>query len=574
MTDDIGTRFSRRGVLAGGAAIAAAAVLPAVGAIAQIGRPRTRYNVLSTDGQRMMGYYALAIERMLNLDPDDPRNWYRQAITHFLDCPHGNWWILPWHRGFTLQVETIVRDISGHDDFAFPYWDWTQTIDPRTQRSRVPDIMFEGIFDPNDKAYIGSWDNFRARFQPALAKTDYWTASGGPPGNPELNQDAAGTTRYGQLLNRSNRFPADTWFDWRENPQGYLFFERTHAREGVTAASPWLDPYASDGVSKATLLAALGPTDFKTFASSPAANHSQIAGFGLLERKPHNRVHNNVGGIVKTPKAGGGWTTSWGQGFMQSNLSPTDPIFFLHHSNLDRLWEVWTRKQIASGLSPLPDGYVPGQSAAPGSDYDIWSGEAFLFFVDAKGKSLGARSAGDYQSITPFNYVYQPGTGEEVVPRPTRALTARRGSAPREIATEALPAAAGAPGLALRLAPTLLQTGAQAGVRHYAKVTVALPHAQAGHDFTLEVHTGDPDAPILTDSLSLFGQHSGGHGPVTFVVAVTPALQAVARQKSLRQSGALHFRVLSDHAAHGGQPMATAPARRDLIVLDVNIEAH
>ncbi|MGC2222539.1 MAG: tyrosinase family protein [Methylocella sp.] len=44
---------------------------------------------------------------------------------------------------------------------------------------------------------------------------------------------------------------------------------------------------------------------------------------GTLERTPHNLVHNNIGG------------------WMPSALSPRDPIFFMHHCNIDRIWAVW-----------------------------------------------------------------------------------------------------------------------------------------------------------------------------------------------------------------------------------------
>jgi hypothetical protein len=36
-------------------------------------------------------------------------------------------------------------------------------------------------------------------------------------------------------------------------------------------------------------------------------------------------------------------------------LSPVDPVFFMHHSNIDRLWTVWTAKQVRLGLATLPD---------------------------------------------------------------------------------------------------------------------------------------------------------------------------------------------------------------------------
>ncbi len=48
---------------------------------------------------------------------------------------------------------------------------------------------------------------------------------------------------------------------------------------------------------------------------------------GLLEGTPHGTVHVLVGGS-------GGWMSS----FFTAAL---DPIFWLHHANLDRLWQVW-----------------------------------------------------------------------------------------------------------------------------------------------------------------------------------------------------------------------------------------
>jgi tyrosinase len=50
---------------------------------------------------------------MLALPPSDPRNWYRQEMIHVLDCPHANWWFLPWHRGYLLHFEEIYRQLSG-----------------------------------------------------------------------------------------------------------------------------------------------------------------------------------------------------------------------------------------------------------------------------------------------------------------------------------------------------------------------------------------------------------------------------------------------------------------------------
>src|SRR5207244_3970381 len=37
---------------------------------------------------------------------------------------HGNWWFLPWHRGYLYYFERIVRKMSGSDTFRLPYWPW------------------------------------------------------------------------------------------------------------------------------------------------------------------------------------------------------------------------------------------------------------------------------------------------------------------------------------------------------------------------------------------------------------------------------------------------------------------
>ena len=65
-------------------------------------------------------------------------------------------------------------------------------------------------------------------------------------------------------------------------------------------------------------------------------NHSGGAA-GDLERVPHGSMHMAVGGDF-----------GWMGGF---NTAPLDPIFWLHHCNLDRLWTVWLRRD-ATHVNP------------------------------------------------------------------------------------------------------------------------------------------------------------------------------------------------------------------------------
>lgn len=62
-----------------------------------------------------------------------------------------------------------------------------------------------------------------------------------------------------------------------------------------------------------------------------------------IELTPHGTVHNNLGGD------------------MLSMYSPNDPVFFLHHTNIDRLWDAWQR------LSPSKNVYAYGGKNHNGS---------------------------------------------------------------------------------------------------------------------------------------------------------------------------------------------------------------
>jgi tyrosinase len=218
-------------------ALAAGALTLPLGRLqAQASSSPAKYRRLSLSDPRaaaMLESYKKAIRAMLALPPSDPRNWYRLALAHALDCPHGNWWFLVWHRGYVGWFEQICRELSGDPTFALPYWDWTANPDPsKPFQARVPDVMFEDVLTPTDPAFISTYDDFRLQFDYVVAKADYWkiATSGG-----EFNDQS----QYAQLLARSIRFPQDLWFDIHDDPRGAFFFEQAHAR-GATKEKPEL----------------------------------------------------------------------------------------------------------------------------------------------------------------------------------------------------------------------------------------------------------------------------------------------------------------------------------------------
>jgi tyrosinase len=67
--------------------------------------------------------------------------------------------------------------------------------------------------------------------------------------------------------------------------------------------------------------------------STPSFGGGEV---GLLEGPPHGMVHNQVGNDYDA--AGQVVRAGWMGSFYTAGL---DPIFWLHHANLDRMWQVW-----------------------------------------------------------------------------------------------------------------------------------------------------------------------------------------------------------------------------------------
>jgi tyrosinase len=114
------------------------------------------------------------------------------------------------------------------------------------------------------------------------------------------------------------------YWDWTKDPQLPRHFwgsnnPLAHDRD-ITPAGVIPAEFVGTEVMNNDVLAT---PDFQAFASGRATAQRGNGGSGRLESTPHNNVHVEVGGDMLT--------------FM----SPLDPIFWLHHANVDRLWTVW-----------------------------------------------------------------------------------------------------------------------------------------------------------------------------------------------------------------------------------------
>ncbi|HEY0489446.1 MAG TPA: tyrosinase family protein [Telluria sp.] len=518
-----------------------------------------RYNASgSAAGKRMLKSYAKAVRAMLALPPEDPRNWYRHAIVHTLDCPHGNWWFLPWHRGYLGWFEQICRELSRDPHFALPYWDWTA-------EPKIPEGMFDDVLDPNHAAYIPTASDFDSRLRAAVANTSYWTSPGGT-----FNR----RSQYGQLLSRSVRFEQDLMFDILTDPSGRLFYDQPGAR-GLRRERPEFNAATTDSVSRTTILAALDAPDYVTFGSPKSSNHATAAGFGILEAKPHNSVHRCVGSrdcnFVEA------------RGFMTDMLSPVDPIFFLHHANMDRLWDVWERKQQRLGLPTLPAGFelrtdLPESeksAAEKATDFYRWAREPLLFFVDQRGEPVTKTNAGDYISMATFGYDYEPGSGEEAVPS-TDGRTRSRTAGQRVFHGKVLSRKVGGdkPAAAVVAVPAAtLDQAVSSGVTLVANI--ALSFTEITHDPYVVILNGPDDvsaidagSPFYLATIMMFG-HLRHSGALTYALPLGEKLGAAGT--GARSDGTLRIRVVPLHSALGHHGKGDASA---VELLSVNVEVY
>jgi tyrosinase len=113
--------------------------------------------------------------------------------------------------------------------------------------------------------------------------------------------------------------------------------------------------------------------------------------FGALENSPHNAVHVFVKGLMKSPET-----------------AAQDPIFWLHHANIDRLWSQW----IATGA---------GHEDPP---EEGWRNFSFTLY-DEHGHEVSMRCEQVLQTATDLGYIYDSEQAPQPPPLPPQRPTPR-----------------------------------------------------------------------------------------------------------------------------------------------------
>lgn len=270
---------------------------------------------------RLVALLRKGVREMSRRKPSDPLSWVFQAAIHGItpkrikseaandpgvtDELVKRYWnqylhhgensanFLPWHRGYTYHFERILRMHTEDDSFSLPYWNYED------ERNRKFPREF-GIQFLDGNPYNTAKENQNPLY---LAQRNFYL------------------TKY-------------------EHPFVSNFQPLIQ-----------LSPYAVD-----TTRPMATPVFFSVSeedALGGGIDDSSLKTRGLLEMYPHHHVHRSVGGVLVGFDEEGNIVEVNGA-MAAPPTAAFDPIFPIHHTNIDRLWAAWSCMP-GKGWGNLPD---------------------------------------------------------------------------------------------------------------------------------------------------------------------------------------------------------------------------
>ncbi|CAM6087657.1 unnamed protein product [Calypogeia fissa] len=326
--------------------------------------PSTDYVRVRKASQCTDGEYAEKLNKayalMRALPDDDPRSLSQQWQLHCAYCGgafltmnssrvpqgvdiHWSWLFYPWHRWYLYFHERILQKLIGDPDLSLNYWNWD-----------APYTVGDG--SSKDGACLKSGADF-PYFYNDTSSALY---------NVNRSVMAKG---YGRL-----HFPD-------------LSFAPLIAAEAQLLYNASAEDIIESNLNILNQALVTGGTTTETFmgrpyrAGDPAGSGAPNGGAGTLEGGAHGAVHSWTGKDPPNNDMG------------QLSRASRDPVFFAHHSNIDRMWQVW--KDI---------GPILGQKREYYTDPDFLNAE-FLFYDE--NKDLRRVKVIDALDTKKLGYVYQ-----------------------------------------------------------------------------------------------------------------------------------------------------------------------
>ncbi|MGR8935830.1 MAG: tyrosinase family protein [Gammaproteobacteria bacterium] len=299
-----------------------------------------------------MDKLALGIDRMLHLAPTDPLSWFYQANMHDVpDC--------------TLNGEALPGCVVNPDD-----------VSTWPEQGKIWQSC------PHYNLLFLSWHRIYVYYMERVLRH--------MSGNPNF------TMPYWDYSVADNA-------EARVVPQLYRVFAKDMNPLYVAERNKWTGIYPR-GARKNFVYSPINrglPMDGAAVSYKRAFEQQEWAQFSnQLSSQPHDLVHEEVGGWYEgNPNLSDAEQKIGWMGLLQT--AARDPVFWLHHTNIDRLWDKWNRAGHKNPSTPeeiqavLDDKntkqFILDRCSRFGvSDWKVCQDyKAFIFFdVDAHGKPV------------------------------------------------------------------------------------------------------------------------------------------------------------------------------------------
>ncbi len=219
-----------------------------------------------------------------------------------MDGAHKGPAFTPWHREFLRQFELELQDVSGNPRMTIPYWDSVVAREPSNPGYPFTDDLMGGMGTGTDNRVMNG----------QFANGAGWTLNVRTGETSGTFRDNTAYLRRGDGQN-PNQLP-----------------ERADLDTAIVHTA--YDAVNDEG-------------SFAEGNANRAEGHEIPLSFRkILEYANHNGPHTWVGGN------------------MLPSTSPNDPVFYLHHSNIDKVWALWQQRPNGGVTNYLPASGTPGHS--------------------------------------------------------------------------------------------------------------------------------------------------------------------------------------------------------------------
>ncbi|XP_077978436.1 tyrosinase-like [Glandiceps talaboti] len=228
-----------------------------------------------------------------------------------VDFAHSGPSFFTWHRLYLLAFERMLQKVNDDDEFTLPYWDWSK----ETECNVCNDKYFGGNQEDVPHYVTGDFEGWKALCM------DY--------------------QRFHDVGAICSSIDSDTTPMITRNP-GLGFYHELPSTEAVMYCLS-IDSFDRAPVVHTPLLNQwlTSTCSFRNILEGYADSRRQTGRPSLTDLQMHNAVHAFMNGSMNVVAS-----------------SPSDPIFYAHHSYVDMLAEKWLRRHNAT-IEEYPNDKTP-----------------------------------------------------------------------------------------------------------------------------------------------------------------------------------------------------------------------